>query len=176
MYEELSAVLEAHFQAHQALEPQDVYKLLYQRVFGPEHLIDNPRAAWEHLYLEVLHLPQADPSEPLLEALSSELCRVNLHPFMHRGGSVETLWRAFRQTARTYQPGTLADLQHAWRLFVRTPWAKRYAPEELEQFWLRMATADFPAVHHSRAYAAANTPHYRVVRRVLVTDNYPFTP
>jgi hypothetical protein len=176
MYKEFSAVLTAHFRTHEALEPQDVYKLIYQRVFGPEHLIDNPRAAWERLYLEVLQLPQTTPTGPLLEALSPELCRVNLHPFMHQGGSVETLWQAFRQTTRTYRPDRLEDLQRTWRLFLRTSWASRYAPEQLEQFWLRMATADFPPVHHSRAYTAANAPHYRVVRCALVSDHPPFTP
>jgi hypothetical protein len=174
--EAFAAVLAAHFQTHQALQPQDVYKLIYQRVFGPEHLIDNPRAAWERLYLEVLQLPQSDPPDPLVESLSPELCRVNLHPFIHRGGSVEALWRAFRQTARAHRPGTLEDLQRTWRVFLGTSWASRYAPEQLEQFWLRMATADFPPVHHSRTYTEANAPHYRVVWRSLIPDQPPFTP
>lgn len=174
--EELFAVLSAHFRVHEALQPQDVYKLIYQRVFGPEHLMANARAAWERLYLEVLQLPQATPTAPLVEPLSPALCRVNLHPFIHRGGSVDGLWNAFRQTARAYKPGMLEDVQRAWHLFLTTPWARGYAPEQLEQFWLRMATADFPPVHHSRAYAAANVPHYRVVLRLLVTDTPPFTP
>jgi hypothetical protein len=165
---EFSAVLARHFQTYQTLTLQDVYKLIYQRVFGPEHSITNLAVARERLYLEILQLPQASSTFPLLDPLSSDLCRVNLQPFMHRGGSVALLWKAFRRTSREFQPGTLEDLLRTWRWFVATPWAQRYAPESLEQFWQRMATAGFAAVHHSRAYTVAHTPHYRVVSRALL--------
>ncbi|MFB3103882.1 MAG: hypothetical protein ACE1ZA_03045, partial [Pseudomonadales bacterium] len=69
----------------------------------------------------------------------------------------------FRQTARDFQPGVVADLQRDWSRFRSTAWAQRYAPELLEQFWQSMATANFPSVPHSRGYAKANAPHYRVV-------------
>ena len=167
---EFSSVLREHFQVHRAIEPQDVYKLIYQRVFGPEHLIDDHRAAHEHLYLEVLRLSSAPRVVPLLEPLSPVLCRVNLQPFMQGGGSLEPLWKAFRHTARAFEPGTLVDVQRTWSLFVATPWAQRFEPERLEQFWLSMATADFSPVHHSRSYAEANAPHYRVVLCSLVDE------
>jgi hypothetical protein len=162
----LSAVLVAHYQTHQALPPQDVYKLLYQSVFGPEHSLQNKAAAVQALYLEALHLPSTPTTLPLLEPLSPVLCRVNLQPFMQHGGNLRALWRLFWRTAQEYQPGTLTDLAYAWQLFVTTPWARQYEPASLEQFWQQMATANFPPVHHSHAYAAANAPHYRVVLRV----------
>jgi hypothetical protein len=168
---ELSAILQAHFQQHQAIQPQDVYKLLLQRVFGPEHLIDNLRAVQERLYLEVLHLPDVATMLPVVEPLSPGLCRVNLQPFIRQGGSVSGLWKALRQTVRDYQPGTRDDLLRAWSLFRRTPCAGNFTDEQLEQFWQQMATAGFPAVHHSRAYAAANAPHYRVVLCTLAVAN-----
>ncbi len=123
----------------------------------------------EALYLEVLRLPPVpDVMPPLIEPLSAELCRVNLQPFVQGRGSVETLWRHFHRTAQTYVAGTLVDFERDWRRFLRSPWAERYAPEVLEQFWQRMATAGFAAVHHSRGYAAANAPHYRVVMQSLL--------
>ena len=167
--EEFAMVLTTHYQIHQALEPQDIYKLIYQRVFGPEHLVDDLRAAWGRLYLEVLHLAEALAFLPLIEPLSPELCRVNLQPLLRTGGSVEALWEVFRHTIDEFQPGSLVDLQRTWSLFLDSPWARRYAPERLEQFWLSMATADFPPVHHSRGYAEANAPHYRVVLHALAT-------
>lgn len=168
---DLEAVLAAHFETHRALDPQDVYKLLYQRVFGPEHAIDDHRAAMEALYLEVLRLPPVPAvMPPLIEPLSPELCRVNLQPFVHNRGSVEMLWRQFRRTAKTHTAGTLADLERDWGQFLGSPWAQRYAPEVLGQFWQRMATAGFTAVHHSRGYAEANAPHYRVVLRDLLPE------
>lgn len=168
--EEFTAVLTAHYQVHRVLEPQDIYKLIYQRVFGPEHSVDNLRAAWGRLYVEILHLDETPTSLPLIEPLSSRLCRVNLQPFVQGGGSAEVLWKMFRQTVDEFQPGSLVDLQRTWSLFLDTPWARDYASERLEQFWLHMATADFPPAHHSHGYAAANAPHYRVVLRGLATE------
>jgi hypothetical protein len=166
---EFSAILAAHYQTHAALVPRDVYKLIYQAVFGPEHSIDdNLRAAMERLYLEVLHLPGTPGTAPLLEPLSPLLCRVNLQPFVQQGGSVSALWQCFCQTLREYQPGTLVDLDRLWKFFLATAWAQRYDAACLEQFWQQMATANFAPIHHSRQYAEANAPHYRVVLRVLV--------
>ena len=168
MRAEFSAILTAHYQTHAALAPRDVYKLIYQAVFGPEHSIDNLRAALERLYLEVLHLPDALAIVPLIEPLSPLLCRVNLQPFVRQGGSVPVLWQWFRQTLREFQPGTLVDLDRLWKFFLATAWAQRYDAACLEQFWQQMATANFAPVHHSRQYAEANAPHYRVVLRTLV--------
>jgi len=169
---DFEAVLTAHFETHRAIDPQDVYKLIYQRVFGPEHAINDHRAAMEALYLEVLRLPPAPTvMPPLIEPLSPELYRINLQTFVHHRGSVERLWRQFRRTAQTYTSGTLVDLQRDWRRFLSSPWAQRYAPEVLDQFWQRMATAGFAAVHHSRGYAETNAPHYRVVWRHLVEQH-----
>lgn len=164
----LTAILTTQYRLHRDIEPRDIYKLLYQAVFGPEHSIDDPHAAVERLYLEVLHLPTGAASEPLTEPLSSLLCRVNLQPFMQQGGDVRRLWHLVRDTVSTYQPGALVDVQRAWKMFLTTPWARQYDAAVLEQFWLSMASAAFPPVHHSRAYAAANAPHYRVVLRSLV--------
>jgi hypothetical protein len=169
--QEFAAVLAVHFQTYQAFALQDVYKLIYHRVFGPEHGITNVAVARERLYLEILQLPQTPSSIPLLDPLSPDLCRLNLQPFMQRGSSVALLWKAFRRTAREFQPGTVEDVQRTWRWFVATPWAQRYAPALLEQFWQSMATANFTPVHHSREYAMANAPHYRVVSRALLHEH-----
>jgi hypothetical protein len=160
-------ILATHHRLYQSLELRDIYKLLYQRVFGPEHSIDDLRAARERLYLEVIQLPEASVSIPMLEPLSPVLCRVNLQPFIRAGGDPGRLWKVFRQTVRDFQPGSLIDFQRDWNRFRSTSWAQHHAPELLEQFWQRMATADFPPVHHSQCYTKAHAPHYRVVCRAL---------
>jgi hypothetical protein len=168
--EEFATILAAHYQTHEILAPQDVYKLIYQAVFGPEHSVENLRTAAERLYVEVLHLSGQPGAVPLIEPLSPLLCRVNLQPFVQQGGDVPGLWRILRRTLREYQPGTLVDLERYWKFFVATSWAQHYDAAGLAQFWQRMATANFAPVHHSPAYAEANAPHYRVVLRALVEE------
>lgn len=165
--DEFAAVLAAHFEVYAALELQDVYKLLYQRVFGHEHLIGNPRAAKEELYLEVVRLPVLPVSVPLIDPLSSRLCRINLQPYIQSNGDIATLWQMFRQTTREYQPGTVSDLEYYWRIFLTSPWAERFPSPVQVQFWQQMATVGFAPVHHSRGYTSVYTPHYRVVLRSL---------
>lgn len=161
-------ILATHYRLYQTLELRDVYKLLYQRAFGPEHSVDDLRAARERLYLEVIQLPDAPISVPIREPLSSMLCRVNLQPFIRSGGDIGRLWKVFRQTVRNFQPASLVAFQRDWNRFRSSAWSQRYDPALFEQFWQRMATADFPPVHHSQRYTRAHTPHYRVVCRALM--------
>lgn len=165
--EEFSAILAAHYQTHAALAPRDVYKLIYQAVFGPEHSIDHLRTAMERLYLEVLHLPDTPVTVPLLEPLSPLLCRVNLQSFVQQGERADAVAVFPPDLARvpTRHPGRPRP---PLEVFLATTWAQRYDAACLEQFWQRMATANFAPVHHSRQYAEANAPHYRVVLRALV--------
>lgn len=168
--EEFSAILAAHYDSHSGIQPQDIYKLIYQAVFGPEHSVTHWRTAVENLYLEMLHLPEVFEPTPCVEYLSPVLCRVNLQCCKVHGISVQVIIKLFRQTLREYQPGNLEDLQRYWKFFLTTSWAAHYPAELLEQFWQRMATADFQPVHHSRSYAEANQPHYRVVLRTLAAQ------
>lgn len=162
---DLYEILQTHQQRYPSLAPQDVYKLLYQRIFGPEHSVSDWRAAWGTLYLEVLELPGDATSLPLYEPLSSQLGRVHLQPLQQQGISVQLLWTAFRQTLQHFRPGAREDFLRSWHVALETPWAHSYPPAELAQFWQQMATADFPPVHHSPAYRIAHQPHYRVVLR-----------
>ncbi|GIX48091.1 MAG: hypothetical protein KatS3mg131_2302 [Candidatus Tectimicrobiota bacterium] len=171
--EQLAATLAAHFRQHRLLAPQDVYKLLYQAVFGPEHALIDLASARMRFYQELIELPTTPSSLPLLEPVSPLLCRVNLQPFVQHGGDVRALWRAWRQTGQQFRPGTLADLQRYWAWFRASPWARRYLPEQLAQFWLQQATAGFPPVSHSAGYRAASAPHYRVVLRALLAGVLP---
>jgi hypothetical protein len=116
----LSPILASHYRLYHSLELRDIYKLLYQRVFGPEHSVDHLRAARERLYLEVIQLSDTLVAIPMFEPLSSVLCRVNLQPFIQAGGDPDRLWKVFCQTASDFQPGVLADLQRDWHLFRRT--------------------------------------------------------
>ena len=149
------------------LQVPDLYKLLYQAVWGSEHAVDDAGRARAGLECEAAAL-QAGPVEPAIEPISPDGCivRVNLRPYLAGGGALLALLEAFLRTARSRR-GSPAQFRQYWA------WARRMAQEgalhldseEMRALFAEMEARGFPAVHHSEEYARAYHPAYRVVAR-----------
>lgn len=159
-------LIDDHVTRYPAMEPADAYKLLYQGVLGPEHLIASPEAFAARLRAEYDAAPP-DKAEPLWEPVRPDgtLGRVNLRPLKARGGGVEQLITGCLQTAgRAW--GTPAELQAAWAAFVDLCRGGRWAafsPAGVLALSERLAAEGYPAAHHSAAYREAYRPAYRLV-------------
>lgn len=70
--------LEQQALAHPAMEPQDVYKMLYQAVYGAEHLLQDIEAAWNYFQEEYEGVKPGSQVEPLWEQIGEKVYRVNL--------------------------------------------------------------------------------------------------
>lgn len=164
--EQVVALLTEHLARRPAMQPRDVYKLLYQGVRGPEHLITSPQAFREYLIAEWQGLnPTGD--DPLTEVIRPDgsLLRLNLRPYKTAGGSLEALTTACLQTApRTW--GKPDELQQAWAFFVDLCKAGSWpslAVQVVESFTLLLEENNFPPVHHSDRYRELYQPAYRLV-------------
>ncbi|MBC8448640.1 MAG: hypothetical protein H8D78_12910 [Chloroflexi bacterium] len=164
----LVRLIDEHLARHPAMEPRDVYKLLYQGVLGPQHLIASPEEFTERLRAEYETVPPW-AAEPLWEPVRPDrtLGRLNLRPFKVRGGDVEELIAACLETAQQAW-GTPEELQVAWAAFVELCRAGRWGvfllPEVLAfSAWLE--EHGYPIVHHSACYREADKPAYRLVGR-----------
>jgi hypothetical protein len=149
------------------MQLQDVYKLLYQGVRGPEHLVTTPEEFVARLRAEWTAV-SADDTEPLLEHIRPDkgLARVNLRPCKARGGDVDTLAAACLQAARCTW-GTPTDLRQVWRAFVeicRVDPATAYPLDEVAAFSRWLEEQDYPSVHHSERYRELYRPAYRLIR------------
>jgi hypothetical protein len=148
-----------------AMEPQDVYKLLYQATMGSRHAgLDSAMAA-QWLEREVRELgPALD--EPATDTISADgrMVRVNLRPYLAAGGDRAALLRAFVRTAREFR-GSTADLRRQLGYVERmaSDGEIRLPAGALRRYFARMRAAGYPAVEHSSAYVAAYRPAYRVV-------------
>jgi hypothetical protein len=164
--EGLTRLVGEHLERRPEMQLQDIYKLLYQGVRGPEHLVTAPdefvawlRAEWEAV--------SADDTEPLLEhiRLDKSLARVNLRPCKALGGDVDTLTAACLQTARCAW-GTPDDLRQVWSAFVeicKIEPAAAYPLEEVLAFSRWLEEQAYPAVRHSERYRNLYRPAYRLI-------------
>lgn len=164
--EQVTALLTEHLTRRPAMQPRDVYKLLYQGVRGPEHLITSPQAFREYLGSEWEALNSVG-DDPLTESIRPDgsLLRLNLRPFKASGGSLEVMTAVCLETAR--RPwGTPDQLQEAWGIFVACCQAGFYPGlplEEIESFTTLLQENEFPPVHHSEVYRHLYRPAYRLV-------------
>ena len=145
---------------------QDYFKLAYQHVYGPDHLIEDTSSAQSALLAEAAEIPRPVPGRPLYEPIGNGLCRLHLNAGGVSFSSLELYARMFVSTAN---------------LFVKHPKSDLFSSLETlqslaHQGVLHIPYSDFcaaledylalgcPPVRHSDAYRAAYQPHYRVLR------------
>ena len=154
------------FAMHPEAEAADLYKFLHQAFFGPGHAILDPDAAARWLDSEFEDLGPSSESEAPCEVLGGRpiLVRVNLRPFVARGGDVTELLDAFVATAGEVR-GDSGQMGEAIEIVVR--WLRSDGLENLadalDRLGDELAPKGYPAIHHSEAYLEAYHPAYRVV-------------
>lgn len=167
-------VLAAEWRRHPRSQLADLYTFVYHAAMGPAHagLDSAMAAAW--LAREVAALGPVSPAwlselptEPL--SPSGDLVRVNLRPYVARGGNVSALARAFTMSARRIVP-SIARLERYSR-YAEDAAVARELPIDasaLRAFFAAQRSRGYPTVEHSAAYVASYRPAYRVVIRNLV--------
>lgn len=166
----IADVLLWHFDKYPLMEPRDAVKLIFQHVFGPEHLIRDEKKALNMLAQEMAGLGEPLPGEALYEPIGNGLCRLNLRPCAARGIPAEDICALFVKTAQS-APGD--DKQFRQALHVLQELAET-GETPFEPVLLDVFLARYPrkpqAVHHSEAYRLSYAPAYRVVSQKLVKD------
>ena len=164
--EALTALVHGHLLRYPAAEPRDIYKLLYQGVLGPEHLIDSEDEFAAKLRAE-FDAAVPDENEPLWEPLRPDglLGRLNLRPFKARGGDPGRLVEACLRTA-CMRWGTPEDLKRAWDTFTilarQGTWPS-IPPGRVDMLTRYLILHGYPPMHHSTMYKRSYAPAYRVV-------------
>ena len=164
--EALTALIQGHLVRYPAAEPRDVYKLLYQGVLGPEHLIDSVEHFDVQLQAEI-ETVQPDEMEPLWEPLRPDglLGRLNLRPFKARGGDPGRLLEVCLRT-RFQRWGTPEDLKRAWDTFSslsRQGAFPAISPGRVDILTRYLILHDYPPTHHSTMFKRSYAPAYRVI-------------
>jgi hypothetical protein len=159
-------LVEHHLQQRSGMGLQDVYKLLYQGILGPEHIIDSAEHFTVRLRSEWENIPQG-PIESLVEPIhpDEKLVRINLRPYRAAGGSLEQLTEVCLETSWQNFQG-VKDLQEVWsrlaHYFIENH-LYSFTNQDVQNFTRWLKENDFPTVHHSENYRQIYRPAYRLV-------------
>lgn len=169
MFTNYSELIHYHLQQHRGCEVQDIYKLLFQSIMGPEHLLHDPDAAQEWLRLEWEAQPGVD-DEPVFEPISLDgrIVRANLRPLKARGVNRLDVWNAFARSAQSPQAAKSIFIT-VWRQSL--DWMRDnflFSEINILHFNENMRILDYPVMHHSALYKHHNRPAYRVLRPVFL--------
>lgn len=160
-------------------EIQDIYKLLYQGVFGVGHLITSEQEAFQTLSEEMRALGEPVPGEPLVESClpDGSMLRVNLRPFRTKGLDPRLLVAAMMETVKKVKAervrfealwSDVGDLIEAREIDLDV--------DEYQAFTRDVQEQQFPVVSHSTAYKKAYRPAYRVVLKTAFDLYFPTIP
>ena len=159
--ERTAELLKAHCRAYPKLQPQDLFKYLYQSSFGCEHMVSSLEAVTERIRGERECLLEG--GQPGIDMLDGAYSRVPL-ACLDGGLSVETLAKLFFFSAKE-EPGGRPELER--RLEVARELVKKgelpFSQTDFEEALEEWQGKGYPALHHSRAFREAYRPAYRVV-------------
>lgn len=150
-----------HYNNFSLLQPEDIFKFLFQSSFGCEHLVSDKKSVSEYIKREYEKVPAGEP--PFSEKLDGAYSRVYLS-WLNEGLSPETLARLFCLSGKEEKDGRALLCQKidtAKKLIANgeIPLCKEDFDEKL-RLWQKK---DCPAVHHSDEFREAYKPAYRVI-------------
>ena len=160
----------SHFEKYPKLRIEDLYKFLYQGVFGPGHMIPSRAAATEYITSEIESCPLKGAT--VIEELDGDFCRVSLS-CLTDGLSADTLGGLFYLSAKGVKEDRAAFIERLGVLEgLILSGALPYSIEDYRKTVGALKDAGYPAVHHSDAFRENYHPAYRVIRKEFV----PFLP
>lgn len=156
----IKSVIQSHLFRYQAMQIQDLYKLLHQAAMGSEHAVADPESARHWLARELLEMDEG-PLEPLVDIISADgdIARIHLRPFVESGHDPDLLLEPFIRTANEYH-GETCLLKKYWQAAVALA---DFPTAKMDEFFHSMEKQSFPAVHHSPEYRLDHRPAYRIV-------------
>ena len=152
-----------HLEHYPLLQLQDLFKFLYQSVFGCEHMLTSLDHAIHGIEKEASSLSVGE--DPVTEELDGDYCRIPLS-YLNKGLSPKTLGQLFFLSAGEPK-GEVSDL------LTRLETVKEMILEEIlpfsmrafEEAFAKWEAEGFPALHHSAIFRDTYKPAYRVIAK-----------
>ena len=170
---EINRLIQMEYTLHPASRLTDYYKLFFQAIYGPGHLITNNEAAYQYLIDELQNFQENQ--EPLIQDLSfagNDFCRVNLQVITLNMLDVRTYCRHFIRSADNLQSSI--DLREIWsvitELLEEMGILGETFNEEMKLLGSFTEGVDLISPRHSESFRNAYDPHYRLIRKEFITN------
>lgn len=159
---ELFHLIQDHNKKRPNMTLNDLYKMVYQSVLGPGHMITDD--AKEKLEKELEEVEASDEEE-LVENISLDrtIVRINLRPFKFKGLSADKLFEAMKTSAEEIK-ATKEDLVSLWAE-VGNLCAFGCIQEPIDKIQPWIKSWKYPPGSHSMIYETIYKPAYRVVKK-----------
>ncbi|MEA3475209.1 MAG: hypothetical protein U9R23_02000 [Candidatus Cloacimonadota bacterium] len=172
MKSKLKSLINCHFQLYPKMQIEDLYKLIYQSVMGPGHLLEDEAVAFRSLKNEMEKSSGKAKNLFIDIGLDNDLVRVNLNAFQEKIGDAQKLFSAIKETAKIIKPDK-SKLRKVWvqvgQIFSGgEPHFLSYSTwKEFTEF---LQKNSFPHIPHSEIYRKAYLPSYRIVLRKFLIN------
>lgn len=164
---DISEIIKRQCELYPQMKVQDLYKLLYQAAMGPGHAVKNEGIVTKWLDDEITFMEHYEDKD-IIEVLNgaSGLVKVNLRPYLSKGGSKDKLLEAFIRTANDFVPDKekLHDYLRVAELLAENGMIG-FDFKELKEFFFNAEKDGYPAIHHSEIYRSEYKPAYRVLQK-----------
>ena len=154
-----------HIERYPKAQPRDIYKLIYQGVYGVGHILTGK--AWDYLQEEAGRIPIEDYLDrSLIEPVSPDgsMVRINLRPFLRLTLSLNDLFMVM--TASADVEGDDEQFTELWRVFVDLVETGEIEMdlEKVKEIQDSIDRRGIKPMHHTEPYRQAYYPAYRVVK------------
>lgn len=165
-----------HLRLRPMAHARDVYKLLYQGVFGVGHIVSEK--ALGYLLEESGRIDlKAHAGDPLLEPVNPDgsMVRVNLRQYIKAGGELERLYTVMIESAK--HEGDPVVFMSYWDQFKEmvSEGLVEVTLGEVFELDLLIQGEGLKPRHHTEFYRQAYYPAYRVVQTELFKDMTGFS-
>jgi len=166
----LIELISYHIERYPAMELGDVYKLLYQSVMGPAHILQNKELAYSYLKNEFDSPNDSYETELYVDiSLEYELVRLNIPVFI-KTGSVDALYDMMLETQKKVCPDK-EKVKSYWielESLIEDNKFEQFTPYQWNKLNKILCKDVFPHFSHSAVYKNLYRPSYRIVLRELV--------
>lgn len=166
--------LQNQIKHHPSMQLQDLVKMCYQAVFGPEHMLADIERA-KNYFMQEYEATPADSSVPLYEPVSDVFCRVNLPAWKAKGFDADKLFELFFSSAKNAPSGREDDFNCCVEVVENCilKGLLPYSLAEWQEYYSTYKKDGIRPVHHSDVYRLAERPAYRLVCNSLLKAVLP---